>query len=191
MSSFQMPIKKPDPIYFFDVDIEFSLGFVANLDETGETDNSVWIGLIDQENYKKYIGKLALTHKNINVEILVNQESIFNKELTGALPLQQVNYKFKFFKETVSNLLNFKITGFLPAHMLLLPNGLGARPAIKIEKINFEEVNVITVFTEFSTFTSNNKTIGDYIFTCNGVSSFEFNTPIYKWLIDHREIISY
>jgi len=188
MFDFLMP-EKDETVYFFDISITFNLGFVANLDETGATNDSIWIPLGDEEMYKKYIGKLLLNHKNITIKTLINNIEIFNNDLTAMGMSYQLTHKFKFLKDTVTNLLEFKISGFDQQHMLLLPTGLGARPAIKIQKINFEDVNILTVFTEQSKFHFNDLgTTGDFTFSCNGTSKFEFETPIYSWLVKNRHL---
>jgi len=186
----ELMLKKPKTDYFFNIDIDFELGFVVNLDETGTTDDSIWIDFNDHTNYKKYVSSLPLNHKNISIKILINDTEILNNRLDAAEALNKLNFKFKFSEITVTNLLEFKISGFEQQHMLLLSSGLGARPAIRIKKINFEDVNILTVFTEHSKFRFNEiETIGDITFTCNGTSKFEFETPIYCWLLKNKQLI--
>jgi len=198
MSDSVFPIKKPDPIYVVDIDIEFAIGYIANLNESDslnqsdEIDHSIWIDLNDHVNYKKYLKNLKINHRNIFFQVKLNHNTVFNINLETAPESQQLNYKFKFLKDSAVNLLEFDISGFdNEQHMLLLPNALGARPAIKIQKINFDHVDAMQIFSEFSEFKfDNNKTVGNYIFTCNGVSTFEFETPIYRWLLAHRQLLN-
>jgi hypothetical protein len=190
MFNFLMP-EKPELVYFFNIDIMFALGFIANLDETGATDEAIWIPLGDHINYERYIGKVPLSHKNLSFKISVNNIEISNNDLDNAEMHVQSHHKFEFSKESNTNQIEFKILGFDQSHMLLLPNGLGARPAIKIEKINFEDVNVLTIFTEQSKFKFNDQeTVGDFMFSCNGISTFDFDTPIYRWLLQNRQLIN-
>jgi hypothetical protein len=120
MFNFLMP-EKPELVYFFNIDIVLALGFIANLDETGATDEAIWIPLGDHKNYERYIGNMQLSHKNLSFKTSVNNIEISNNNLDNAEMHVQLHHKFEFGKEPETNQIEFKILGFDQSHMLLLP----------------------------------------------------------------------
>jgi len=189
---YKLPIIKEPEIFNFELMINFSKGFVANLDETGNSDNAIWIPFNNADTYKKLIGDTELNHNGLFLNVSVGAAHQIKINLTDVPELFQINTKINFLKNISQKTLDINILGFNESHMRLLSNNLGCRPAIKIENINFEQIDITPIFTRNSEFNfDTGKTIGDFIFTCNGLSKFEFETPIYKWLVKNKELISY
>jgi hypothetical protein len=191
MFNYQFPIVKPEPKYSFNLSGKVVLGFVANLDESGNINDEIWIDFDDQTLYKQYFDDLDINHKNIVFECLINNRSVLHINLTDCLSGDfYLNHNFTFSKKAVSNILEFKISGFSNEHMLLLKNQMGARPAIKIDVIDIENVDILPVFAELSKFYFDSSvSIGDKVFICNGSSRLVFETPIYKWLLKHKNLL--
>jgi hypothetical protein len=184
-----IPPGKPTGQQCWNLKISFCTGFVANIDESGGKDCSVWIDIDNHQQYRKYLGKINLTHHGITFEILFN-DKIFYSAPAEDIGNQTVCQSIKTDEKFVDCTLTFKISGFQDHHAPLISESTSSRPAIKIKSIEFEGVDVTKLFVNDSIFLFNDsKSIGDTIFGCNGVSTYKFHTPIYSWLLKNSQYI--
>jgi len=190
MFNFQLPPNKPLNQQHWNLKISICTGFLVNIDETGASDQSLWINCNDDVQYTNHLNNTKLAHDGIEVQITLNDNILDQLDLTNILEKTFVHDI-----DTDSNRIdcNLKLTvsGFEDRHMLLLANDMGARPAIKITNIKFEDVDITKIFNDRSIFIFNQtQSIGDTLLSCNGISSFDFYTPIYSWLLKNKNLIS-
>jgi hypothetical protein len=187
MPDFEMPAKPTKDNHWL-LDLNFKLGFVANLDETGQVDNSVWIDLDNQTDYLKYIGPRKINHQGINFKICLDGSELVN---LPAESLGHIQYNVLDTLAHKTRLLTFEISGYQSNHMPLIEENLSARAAIKLEFIKFENVNLNSLLSSRAMFkfNENDSAQGVNIFTCDGIFCWDFFTPIYHWLLENQQEI--
>lgn len=187
MSKIVLPAGKPQVKQFWNLTIAVCTGFVANIDLSGGPDNSVWIDLDDHEKYQHHFGDVQLTHNGINFDVALNNR-VFYTAAAESIRDTVLTNSFETSSNFVDCELSFKISGFCARHMPMMQHSITARPAIKIKNISFEQVDVTRLFINDSTFLfENQQSVGDTVFGCNGISTYRFHTPIYDWLLKHRQ----
>jgi hypothetical protein len=191
MNNYQMPITKQVPKYTVNLKIEFELGFIANLVETGANDQSIWIGLDDHQSYREHIGNYNINHCGIVFDIGVDNHTVYQSNLIG-ISKHVVEESVEFDGTYKTHYLQLRCQGFCDKHMPLTSEGVSSRAGIKIMDICFDDVSVMSVFNNQSKFKFDQvEIIGSSIFSCNGSSILEFKTPIYRWFLENRQLISY
>jgi hypothetical protein len=187
MFNIAVPPGKPLITQFWNLRISVSTGFLANIDETGTVDHSVWIDINDHTQYSNHIGAIELTHHGITFELLLNDKILYRGGAEDIVDLT-LSHPIETTETPVDCTLSFKISGFQAHHMPLITNSVSARPAIRIKSIEFENVDITKIFINDSTFVfDNGESTGDTVFGCNGTSTYNFYTPIYAWLLKNKQ----
>jgi len=185
-----VPPGKPLVPQFWNLKISVSTGFLANVDETGTDDHSIWIDLNDRIQYDNHIGSINLTHHGITLEISLNDKILHSCAAEDIVDLT-LSHMIETTENPVNCVLSLRVSGFQDHHMPLISNSISARPAIKIKSIEFENIDITKFFINDSTFVfGNNTSTGDTIFGCNGTSTYNFYTPIYSWLLKNTNTIN-
>jgi len=192
MFKFVMPIKKPDPVFTFNIDIDFSLGYIANLDEsTSDNNDAVWIDIDDQNKYNTYLKGVDLNHNGIFITIALD-DSIIHQSTAEKTASKLVHGTAQLNQSQQTKKMILEISGYADRHMPIVNGSISARCAIKINSIKFEDIDIMRIFEKDSVFYYDQQSsIGDTIFSCNGQSVFAFETPIYKWLLNNSSLICY
>lgn len=185
------PPNKPLHQHYWNLKISMSTGFVANIDVNSSVDNSVWIDCNDTVQYQTYLGDVMLSHSGISLRILLDNNVIYSSDLDH-VNTHKVSLDVLATPEHHHHKLQFEITGYQPdLHMPLMANHTEARPAIRIDSLQFENVDISQAFDTSSVFLfDDTQSCGDIIFGCTGTSKFEFSSPIYRWLINNKHVIA-
>lgn len=178
-----LPPNKPSVRFFCDLDISITTGFVANLDETGQRNDAIWIDRFDTNSFQHHIGSIPLSHDGIQFEVILDSDKIFSLDL-DTVSTQVLNYRLEFDHRIQPRQLCFSTTGFNADHMILIGDELGARPAIRIESIKLQNIDIYRcistkTWNEFLAISRQ----GIHTFTDNHAWSVTFETPIYYWLL--------
>lgn len=188
---FKTPPNKPLQQHYWNLEISICTGFITNIDLDSSVDNSLWINRGDDVQYQAHIGDIDLSHKGIKLQILLDDLIIYSSDLEK-IDTHELSLDILASSEEHRHKLVFEITGYCAdLHMPLLPDQTEARPGIRVDSLKFENVDITRAFGTSSVFVfENTQSRGDTVFGCNGTSTFEFSSPIYRWLINNKHTIA-
>jgi hypothetical protein len=179
---------KPAETYQWTLDLNMFLGFIVDFDETGTKIDYTWVDLFDQQPYDHIIKKYNLNHNGICLEILIDDQSIFNQNLTNQ-PVIKISQLVQDTDNLVDHKLKFKVSGYRDCHMPLIGDNTSLRATIKLAGLKFESIALDQVFDTNAEFKFNNNTsMGGVIFSGNTESVLKFQTPIYQWLLENVKL---
>lgn len=185
----QITFPDTDKNYQWQLNLKFSLGFLADFNEVDRAHEPVWIELENRAAFDENIGDLKLDHNGIKLKLCVNDIEIAAGKATE---FDNIAYMFTMDDSKLYQpfRLTFEISGFQDRHMPLVREHVSARSAIRLSKCEFEHIDVLKIFRSNSIFSfDGTESSNTTIFSCNGTATFEIYTPIYRWLLDNKNCI--
>ena len=177
---------KPETKYCWNLKLKFSLGFIPDFDESGRTTQFTWIDLENKTFHQGKLKQLELCHNGIELCVTINGEPIIHRPVSE-INNREISSVIDDSSDNQTKTLLFTFSGFEETHMPLVDENTSARAAIKLSLLEFEDVDVFKLFDSSSiNNTGDVKSRGGIMFSSNGTSSFEFSTPIYRWLLDNQ-----
>jgi hypothetical protein len=184
-----MFVKNINPC-FCKIEINLEPGIIPNFDESGQNNDFTWIGATDQAAYQTYLDQYQIDVNQINFQIHVDQHEIYKD---SPKTVQQVisQSHVQDMAEHQQHVLRFELSGFQEQHMQLIEPEISIRAAIRLISLKVENIDITPIFDHFADFFDGTVcSTGGVIFSTNTVSTLNFSTPIYKWLISNEQMIT-
>jgi hypothetical protein len=184
-----MFVKNINPC-FCKIEINFEPGIIPDFDESGQNNDFTWISVVDQSAYQTYLDQLHMDVNQIDFQIHVNQHEIYKD---SPKTVQQVisQSHVQDMTEHQQHVLRFELSGFQESHMPLIDSETSIRAAIRLISLKIENVDITPIFNYFADFFDGTvHSTGGVIFSANTVSTLNFSTPIYKWLILNEQMVT-
>lgn len=129
------------------------------------------------------------TGLGLSISVLFDGKEIYHQ--TAHTEFQTFSHNFD--DDGLEHVLEIKMSGKTPEHTVINDYGdIVGDVLLKITNIQFDGVELGTVFTEKSTYThdfngTGATTVETFYGTmgCNGVLALRFSTPIYLWLLEN------